>query len=118
MFADPTSVTYNSVATSMPKVDSGNRRGVYESADNALRLTIAHANGKRERSEVRLDHHKTAADPLDPTKLRPYDMSVYLVVNRPSNVGYTDAEAQLVYDALVAFVTNATNKAKILGQES
>ena len=118
MFSDPSSVTYNSVATSMPKVDSGNRRGVYESADNTLRLTIAHANGKRERSEVRLDHKKTIADPLDPTKNRPFDMSVYLVVNRPANYGYTDAEATLVYDALVAFVTNATNKAKILGQES
>lgn len=117
MFSDPTSVTYNSVATSMPKVDTGNRRGVYESADDALRLSIAHANGKRQRSEVRLDHHKTAADPIDPTKNRPYDMSAYFVLNRPVT-GYTDAEAQLVYDALVAFVTNATNKAKILGQES
>lgn len=117
MFADPSSVTYNAVATSMPKVDTGNRRGVYESADNALKLTISHSNGKRERSEVRLDHQKTAADPLDPSRNRPYDMSVYLVVNRPP-FGYTDAEAQLVYDALVAFVNNSTNKAKILGQES
>jgi hypothetical protein len=40
------------------------------------------------------------------------------VVNRPFNVGYTDAEAQLVYDALLAFCTNATNKGKILAQES
>lgn len=118
MFGDPTSVTYNAVATSMPKVDTGNRRGVFESADNTLRLTISHANGKRERSEVRLDHKKTIADPLDPTRNRPFDMSVYLVINRPANFGYTDAEAQLVYDALVAFVGNASNKAKILGQES
>nr|UJQ85994.1 MAG: hypothetical protein 2 [Leviviridae sp.] len=119
MFNDPSSVTYNTVATSMPKVDTGNRRGVYESADNTLRLTISHANGKRERSEVRLDHKKTAADPLDPTKNRPYDMSVYLVVNRPANgIGYTDAEAQLVYDALTAFITNTTNRGKILGGES
>ena len=117
MFNDPSSITYNTVVTSMPKVDTGNRRGVYESADNALRLSISHANGKRERSEVRLDHRKTAADPLDPTKNKPYDMSAYLVINRPP-FGYTDAEAQLVYDALVTFVSNASNKAKILGQES
>ena len=118
MLSDPNSVTYNAVATSLPKVDSGNRRGVYESADNTLRLTVTHTNGKRERSEVRLDHKKNATDPLDPTRNRPYDMSVYLVVNRPFNVGYTDAEAQLVYDALVAWVSNATNKGKILAQES
>jgi hypothetical protein len=118
MFTDPLSVTYNAVATSLPKVDSGNRRGVYESADNTLRLTVSHTNGKRERSEIRLDHKKNAADPLDPTRNRPYDMSVYVVVNRPFNVGYTDAEAQLVYDALLAFCTNATNKGKILAQES
>jgi hypothetical protein len=118
MFTDPLSVTYNAVATSMPKVDTGNRRGVYESADNTLRLSITHSNGKRERSEIRLDHKKNAADPLDPTRLRPYDMSVYLVVNRPSNTGYTDAEAQLVYDALLSFASVSGNKTKFLGQES
>lgn len=118
MFTDPISVTYNSVATSLPRVSMQGRSAVYESADNALRLTITHSNGKRERSEVRLDHQKTTADPLDPTKNRPYNLSVYLVVNRPANIGYTDAEAQLVYDALTAFVSNATNRGKILGQES
>jgi hypothetical protein len=117
MFSDPTTLTYNAVSTPMPKVDSGNRRGVYESADNALRLTISHVNNKRERSEARLDHKKTAADPLDPSKNRPFDMSACFWINRPIG-GYTDAEAQLVYDALVAFITNASNKAKILGQES
>ncbi len=118
MFSDPLSVTYNAVATSLPKVIAGNRSGVYESADNTLRLTISHSNGKRERSEIRLDHRKNATDPLDPTKLRPYDMSVYAVVNRPAGVGYTDAEAQLVYDALLAFASVSGNKTKFLGQES
>lgn len=117
MFVEPVSLTYNAVSTSMPKVDVGNRRGVYESADNALKLSITHVNNKRERSEVRLDHKKTAADPLDPAKNKPYDMSACFWLNRPIG-GYTDAEAQLVYDALVAFITNASNKAKILGQES
>ncbi len=118
MFTDPLSVTYNAVATSMPKVDSKGRTGVYESADNALVLTIANTVGKRERTEVKLHHSKTSADPLDPTRNRPFGMDVYLVVNRPVNDGYTDAQAQLVYDALVAFVSNTTNRTKILGGES
>lgn len=118
MFNDPIVVPYNGIDTSLPKVDSGNRRGVYESADNTLRLTISHSNAKRERSAVRLDHKKNATDPLDPSRNRPYDMSVYVVVNRPFNTGYTDAEAQLVYDALLAFSAHPANKGKIIAQES
>ncbi len=118
MFTDPLSVTYNAVATPMTRKFSVGRTSVYESADDALKLTIAHSVGKRERSEVRLDHKKNAVDPFNSTLVRPYNMSVYLVINRPLNSGYTDAEAQYVYDALNGFAAVAANRTKILGQES
>ncbi len=117
MFTDPLSVTYNAVATPLPRVDSGNRRALYESADDALRLTIAHTNGKRQRSELRLDHQKNVADPLNPSVYRPVNASLYLVANRPV-VGYTDAEVQLIMDALLGFIGVSGNKTKFLGQES
>lgn len=118
MLTDPQSITYDGSATSLPRVSVQGRSSTYESADGSLKLTVSHTNGKRERSEVRLDHTKVSSDPLFPSQNKPYSLSVYGVVNRPLNTGYTDAEAQLVYDALTALMANATFKAKFLGQES
>ncbi len=118
MFSDPISLTYNSVATSMPRVSTGDRTATYQSADDALRLTVQNFLGKRERNVVRLDHMKNVVDPFDPARLRAVNMSVYFTLNRPAPFGYTDAEAQLVYDALTGFITNSTNRTKVLGGES
>lgn len=119
LIADPTSVTYNSVATSLPKISSTGRSSTYTSADGALSLDISHTvrNG-RESSLIKLTHKKTSSDPLFPSQNRPYTMSVHLVMNRPFDQGYSDAEATYVYDALTAWLTNATNKGKIMGGES
>lgn len=118
MLSDPQSITYNGAATSLPRVSTQGRSSTYESSDGSLRLTVTHTNGRRERSEVRLDHTKVSSDPLFPSQNKPYNMTVYGVVNRPLNLGYTDAEAQLVYDALIGLMTDATFKAKFLGQQS
>lgn len=118
MLTDPQSITYNGVATSLPRVSTAGRSSTYESADGSLRLTVTHTNGRRERSEIRIDHTKVSSDPLFPSQNKPYSLSVYGVVNRPLNTGYTDAEAQLVYDALVGLMADTTFKAKFLGQES
>lgn len=119
MIADPTSVTYNSVATSLPRINSQGRASTYASADGALTLDVSHSvRGGRESSLVKLSHKKTTADPLFPAQNRPYTMSVHLVMNRPFDQGYSDADATLVYDALTAWLTNATNKGKIMGGES
>lgn len=117
MFSDPISVTYNAVAQDLFRVDTGNRRSRYEGVDDILAMTIAHSNGKRQRSELRLDHQKSVADPLNPSLMRPVNLSAYLVVNRPV-FGYTDAESQLVLDALLIFAGVSGNKTKFLGQQS
>lgn len=119
MLADPQSLSYNSGSVSLPRVSVGNKSATYESADGAFELLVSHQAVKsRERSVVRLNHKKLAADPLDPSTNRPYDMTVQVLLNRPLNVGYTDAEATLVYDALVAFVGGSTFKSKFFGSES
>lgn len=118
MFTDPQSVTYNGVATSLARLEQSGRTSKYESSDGSLKLSIAHTNGKRERSVVRLDHYKTTADPLLTGVNRMFTMGVYLVVDRPANFGYTDADAVLVYNAVTGLITPAGFRDKFLNQES
>lgn len=119
MFADPQSVTYNAVVTSMPRLQTGpGRAATYQNAAGDLTLTISHANGKRERSSVRLQHTKVTADPLFPSQNKPYDAAVYLVVDRPLNIGYSDTEIGYIYDALTGLITPAGFKTKFFAQES
>lgn len=119
MLSDPQSVTYNGASVSLPLISRTGRASTYASADGSLTLDIAHTvRNSREQSLVKLTQKKVTADPLIPANNRPYNMTVHVVVNRPYDMGYTDAEAQLVYDALVALVGGSTFKGKILGGES
>lgn len=119
VLADPTSVTYNAVATNLGRISTQGRSSTYSSADGSLTMEISHTvRGAKEASLVKLTHKKTTSDPLFPAQNRPYSMSVHLVINRPFDQGYSDADATLVYDALTAWLTNATNKGKIMAGES
>jgi hypothetical protein len=119
MLTDPQSVTYNAGSVSLPSMSRTGRVSQYVAADGSLTLDVAHTNrANRTQSLIKLTHKKITADPLVPANNRPYNLSVHLVVNRPLDAGYTNTEAQLVYDALVALVGNATFKGKILGGES
>jgi len=117
--SDPTVVTYNAVATNLPRIKAEGRASTYTSSDGALSLEVSHVvrNG-RENSLVKLTHKKVTTDPLFPSQNRPYSMSVHAVVSRPFDQGYSDADATLVYDALTALLVNATFKGKIMGGES
>lgn len=117
--SDPTSVTYNAVATNLARTNVQGRSSTYTSADGALSLDVSHAvRGGRESTLVKLSHKKTTTDPLFPSQNRPYAMSVHIVMNRPFDQGYSDADATLVWDALTALASNATFKGKIMGGES
>lgn len=116
---DPTSVTYNAVATNLARINVQGRSSSYASADGSLTLDVSHTvRGGKEGTLVKLSHKKTTSDPLFPSQNRPYTMSVHAVVNRPYDQGYSDAEATLVYDALVALLGNATFKGKLMAGES
>jgi hypothetical protein len=119
MFSDPQSVTINAVANSLPRVSSGVNAGVFSKDDGNVKLSVSHAYGRRTRRTIRLDHRKTASDPLNPTQNKPYSMSTYIVCDVP-DVGYTVVEAKQIVDALTGFLTasSGANITKLLGGEN
>lgn len=119
MFSDPQSVTVAATPVSLPRITAGDRKGIFRNPDGSLSLTVSHADGKRERSLVRLDRSKIGADLLDPTKQRPYQAAVWLVVDAPLNgVGFTDAELSEDIKALCGLVTKTDFIARFLGKEA
>lgn len=118
MYSDPQSVTINAVANSLPRVGSGSNSGTFRKDDGTVKLTVSHAENKRARRMVRLDHNKLAADPYITGDNVPVSMGTYLVVDVPL-LGYTVAEQKQVVDGLTAFLTASSGAAvsKLLGGE-
>jgi len=118
-FADPQSVTINSVANSLPRTSSGPNTGSFTKDDGAVKLTVSHSYGKRVRRTVRLDHTKIAADPLQPSTNARYSMSTYVVVDAPVT-GYTNAEIKQIVDALTGYLTASSGArvTQLLGGEN
>jgi hypothetical protein len=116
MFADPQSITVNAVAQSLPAVERNGGSSVYKKDDDAYRLTIGRAFGKRNRFTVRVDANKIAADPLASANNLRYSSSVYLVIDGPP-IGYTNAELKDIALSLTAWCTSA-NLLKVLGGET
>jgi len=110
-YADPQSVTINAVATSLPRVGSGQDSGSFGSNDGAVLLSVSHAYGKRIRRSIKLSQSKISADALIPSQNVRNSMSVYMVVDHPVN-GFTTAEAKYVVDAFTAYLT-ASSGAKV-----
>lgn len=117
-YSDPQSVSISGTAVSLPRISSGVNSGAFSAADGTVQVKISHANGKRNRRTVRLEHSKIAADPLTAANNR-YSMTAYIVVDTPL-VGYTVAEAQAVVAGLTAWLTatSGSNVAKLLGGEN
>lgn len=122
MFSDPISVTISSVATSFPRVGTGNLTSVYRSADGMLTLDIGHqdlSKGTRESTLVRLTRKVIGADPLIATVNKAYESRVHLVFNTPANgVGISDASVKADVLALCAWIAAGSNLDKLLGKES
>lgn len=118
-FADPQSVTINSVATSLPRTGSGESTGNFTSADGAVKLTVSHQYGKRTRRQYRLTQTKTAADALIPSQNVVLNMSAYLVVDHPKN-GFTVTEQAYLVAALAAELAESSGArvTQLLGGES
>lgn len=115
MLADPQSVTINSVATSMPRTQSGPTQNVYTTADGLTSMTTRqNTTASRFRREVRLSQNKIAADPISAVN-KQIGVSVYLVIDEPK-YGFTDTEIGYLIDALKAWATS-TNYNKVLGGE-
>jgi len=118
-FADPQSVTINSVANTLPRTGIGPNSGTFSKDDGTVLLSISHAparNGRMRRT-VRIDHSKIAADPLTAENTE-FSMSTYVVVDHPKR-GYSNTEVKQIVDALTAYLTASTgaNVTKLLGSE-
>lgn len=116
MFAEPQTVTINSVAKTLPRVSSGNRSGVFEDT-LGNRLTITHTVGRRNRHIVRLDTTKTASDPFLSGVSKEYSMSAQLIIDVPPT-GFTATEQSLNANALVDWADAAGVLLKVTGGES
>lgn len=116
MFADPQSVTVNSVAKSCPRILQGDMNSTYREANGEFTLRISHQESKnRVRHMVRLDQKKIAADPL--TAVNAYQTAgIYFVCDEPVT-GFSDTELEYLRAALVAWLT-AGNFAKVVAAES
>lgn len=118
-YADPQTISSLGGFTSLVRTGSGPSSGSFASSDGTIQLSVSHAYGKRTRSVIRLSQSKVSADPLVPSQnIRP-SMTCSVVVDRPVN-GFTGAEAKLVADCLVAFLTASTGAkvAQLLSGES
>lgn len=117
MFADPQSVTINTVPVSLPRVLIGNGEATYRAADDTVQMRISHQDSKgRKRHMVRVDQTIVAADPLTAENTS-QKAGVYLVVDEPT-LGFTDAQLGYLVTALKDWIIAGTNTAKLLGSES
>jgi hypothetical protein len=117
MFSDPQSVTVNSVAQSMPRVENTGTSAVYKKADETYKLSISHTKAGRDRirSLVRIDQRAIVPDPL--TAVNDYEtLSFYCVVDRPS-VGFTSTQVNDLVAGLKTWL-DSTAVGKLFGQES
>lgn len=119
MFSEPQSVTINAVAQSLNRVGTGMNQGVFQKDDGSYKLSVSHTLGSRNRRMIRLDHFKTATDPLVPTNNAPYRGAVWLVTDLPK-VGYTIAEQGYLTNGFLAFLSASSYAAmtKLLNGES
>jgi hypothetical protein len=118
-FADPQSVTINSVAQSLARTGSSDGAGSFSKDDGSVKLKITHTYAKRTRRFIRLDHTKIAADPLMPSTNALYNLGVYLVVDVPKS-GYTITEQKQIVDGLLGHLTASSGArlTQLLGGES
>lgn len=117
MFADPQSITVNSVAQPLPAVSRGTDSSVYKKDDGSFALTISKSRtGSRKRFAIRVDARKIAPDPLTASNNVEYTSTMILSMNMPF-VGYTNAEIKDIALALTGWATSA-NLLKVLGEET
>lgn len=117
MFADPQSVTVNSVAQSLAAISRNDLKSIYRKDDGSYTFAIGHVFGSaRNRFNVRLDHTKLVSDPFVSANNIRVSSSVYLVMDMPI-LGYTNTEIKDMTLGLTGWATSA-NLLKVLGGET
>jgi predicted Zn-dependent peptidase len=117
MFTDPQVVTVNSVAQSMPRVESNGLKSIYRKADSTFQLTLSHikSGANRIRSMARIDQRAIVSDPL--TSANDYEtLSFYVVIDRP-DYGFTQTQVDQLIAGLKTWL-DTTASGKLFGQET
>jgi len=107
MFADPQSVTYATVAKSLPAIGRTAELSEYKLNDTGViyDLTLSHQFKARNRAVARLRRDAFATDPIKPAQNILASMTATFTLDFPVS-GYTAADAQALGNALVAWLTS------------
>lgn len=120
-FADPQSVTINSVAKSLPRVFQPLAGGpsTYMNADETFKLEISHqvVKGKRERHLVKLTQKAITANPFVPAENIENIATAYFVLDNPKQ-GFVDTDLQFLCSGLFAWLATTANRDKFIGGEA
>lgn len=108
MFSDPQSVTYATVAKSLPAISRGDSESVYRLDDSGVKytLTLSHQFKARNRVAARLRRDSYVSDPLVPANSILASMTASFTLDFP-NTGLTTADAQSLGKALIGFLSDA-----------
>lgn len=115
-FADPQSVTYNTVAKSMPRTGTSLSEGTFMDANREFSLVIRHSFGSRYRHLAQLKMDSIVSNPLVPDQNFAVSAHAHLVIDAPKN-GLTATEVTDLAKAIVTWATPA-NIAKLVAGEN
>lgn len=118
MFADPQSVTYATVAKSLPAIGRNDNQSEYRLSDNGTvyNLLISHQLKKRNRVVARLQRTAVVADPLVPAQNALSSATATFTIDFP-NDGTVVTDAQSLGKALRDWLSDA-NILKMLNGET
>jgi hypothetical protein len=120
MYADPLTVTVNSVDKTLNRVFAEvGRPSTFKTTDDGFKLEISHttSGGRRERHLMRLTQRLIGADPLNPA-LNVENKSILSVTLDNPTVGFTDAQLGYLINGLADFLQTSTNITKFIGGEA
>lgn len=118
MYADPQTVTIDTVAQTLNKLTTSDRGSKFATSDRSHRLEVNHQDGRRLRHQIKLTKDTLVANPLISGQNISQSMTCYVVVDLP--VGYDTAAAKKVVDGFVAYLAASSGSAvtKLLGGEA
>lgn len=108
MFSDPQSITYATVAKSLPAIGRSADESVYRTNDSGVIYTmkLGRQFKKRNRVVARLQRDSFASDPVVPAQNILASMTATFTIDYPT-VGLTTADAQTLAKALVDWLSDA-----------
>lgn len=122
MLTDPQTITVNSVAKTMPKVETSGQSATYSLPDQTFSLRISHQTNKQKgtgkiriRSAAVFAQRAVVPDPL--TSVNDYEtVSVQLVLDRPE-VGFSSTQIDQMVTGFKTWL-DSTMVGKLYGKES